>query len=251
MANRKRKYNVGDFVGANHDILILERCVDGKPKRIRLKCPVCGNERWIVDLSSIHKNIKRCYECYKKERIAQFHNNLKYLEGDLVGPFNIEFIKYTKTGPHVHSKGLFKCPIDGEPFEARIEHIENGAIKTCSEHSKVSSGEMIVKKLLDKYHIEYYQQHIFPDCINPKTKYPLRFDFYLFKMGICIEYNGLQHYQASDFFGGQEALEALQYRDSIKLNYCLQHKIKMIYFKYNQTQEEIENQIASFIPERM
>ena len=250
MANHKRKYDVGDYVGPNHDILILERSVGGNPKRIRLKCPVCGSEQWIVDLSSIHKGVKRCYECYKKERIIQFHNNTKYSSGDLVGPFDIEFIQYTETGFHIHSKGLFKCPIDGYPFEARIEYVQNGAIRTCSEHSKISSGEAIVKKFLDKHNIKYYQQHIFSDCINPKTKYPLRFDFYLFELGICIEYNGLQHYQASSFFGGEEGFTSLQYRDNIKLNYCLQHKIKMIYFKYNQTEEEIENQIISLLQER-
>ena len=250
MRKRQCKYNVDDYVGPNHDILILERNVGGNAKQIRLKCPVCGNEQWIVDLSTIHKNVKRCYECYKKERIKQFQEYAKYKKGDLLGPFNIEFLGYTQTGYKIHSKGMFKCPVDGEPFEARIEHVVNGLIKTCSEHSKISSGEEIVKKILDKNHIKYYQQHIFTDCINPQTNYPLRFDFFLPEFNICIEYNGKQHYYPIEFFGGIEGLSSLQYRDNIKKDYCLQRGINMVYFKYDEGKEEIESKIISLITER-
>ena len=244
------KYNEGDYIGLNHDILILERAPKGNSKRIRLKCPVCGREDWEVDLSSIHKGVTRCSKCYKKERIKQFENKRNLSAGDFVGPYNIEFIAYTQTGHKIHSKGLFKCPIDGEPFEARIEHIKSGAIMTCSEHSKVSSGESLIKKILDDNNIKYFQQYIFDDCINPFTNYPLRFDFYFPKLQICIEFNGKQHYEPIDFFGGQQGFKSLVERDKIKLNYCLQHRLYMIYCKYNETEEEIETKILSAVKER-
>lgn len=56
------KYNEGDYIGPNHDILILERAPKGNSKRIRLKCPVCGKENWEVDLTNIHKGVTRCAE---------------------------------------------------------------------------------------------------------------------------------------------------------------------------------------------
>ena len=244
------KYNVGDYIGPDGDILILERNVGGNAKRIRLKCPICGNENWIVDLSNIHKGVKRCYECYKKERIEQFQQHFKYKAGDLVGPFNIEFLRYTQTGYRVHSKGLFKCPVDGEPFEARVEHVASGKIKTCSEHGKVSSGEAIIKKILDNNNIKYTQQHIFKDCVNPETNYPLRFDFFLNELNTCLEYNGEQHYVPIDFFGGEKGFISLKKRDKIKLNYCWQHGINLVYFKYDETEKEIEAKIHSILLER-
>ena len=42
------------------------------------------------------------------------------------------------------------------------------------------------------------------DCI---VKRPLKFDFYIPDLGILIEYDGIQHYEPSDFFGGIKAFK--------------------------------------------
>ena len=51
------------------------------------------------------------------------------------------------------------------------------------------------------------------DCI---VKRPLKFDFYIPDLGILIEYDGIQHYEPSDFLGGIKAFKKLQEYDSIK-----------------------------------
>ena len=53
------------------------------------------------------------------------------------------------------------------------------------------------------------------DCI---VKRPLKFDFYIPDLGILIEYDGIQHYEPSDIFGGIKAFKKLQEYDSIKIN---------------------------------
>ena len=53
------------------------------------------------------------------------------------------------------------------------------------------------------------------DCI---VKRPLKFDFYIPDLGILIEYDGIQHYEPSDFFGGIKAFKKLQEYDSKKIN---------------------------------
>ena len=53
------------------------------------------------------------------------------------------------------------------------------------------------------------------DCI---VKRPLKFDFYIPDLGILIEYDGIQHYVPSDFFGGIKAFKKLQEYDSININ---------------------------------
>ena len=53
------------------------------------------------------------------------------------------------------------------------------------------------------------------DCI---VKRPLKFDFYIPDLGILIKYDGIQHYEPSDFFGGIKAFKKLQEYDSKKIN---------------------------------
>ena len=54
------------------------------------------------------------------------------------------------------------------------------------------------------------------------------FDFYLPQKNICIECNGLQHYQQIEYFGGKEKYENQIYLDNIKKQYCEKHHINLI-----------------------
>ena len=51
------------------------------------------------------------------------------------------------------------------------------------------------------------------DCI---VKRSLKFDFQIPDLGILIEYDGIQHYEPLDFFGGIKTFKKLQEYDSIK-----------------------------------
>ena len=62
---------------------------------------------------------------------------------------------------------------------------------------------------------------------------PLRFDFYLPKYNICIEYNGVQHYKKVEIFGGDKAFEEQKKRDKLKREYCKKNNIKLIEIAYN------------------
>lgn len=41
--------------------------------------------------------------------------------------------------------------------------------------------------------IEYIKQKTFENCIDKRK---LKFDFYLIKLNICIEFDGIQHYES-------------------------------------------------------
>ena len=97
----------------------------------------------------------------------------------------------------------------------------------CPEHYK-SKGEVMVQKILDDIQVNYIPQKSLPDCrhINP-----LRFDFVLFdgeKVIGAIEYNGQQHYQPVNIFGGEESFEVTILRDSIKKAYCESRNIPLL-----------------------
>lgn len=242
---KSRKYEEGDFVGKNQDIRIIKHLPN---HRVLLKCPICGRENWDADLGTV-SNLTMCYECYKQKRIKAFSNNHKYQIGDLVGPFEVKLLEYAPT--HLFGKDVnrsyhwFECKKCGAPFLARMDHLESGRGSCyCHRCRAKSKGETVVQSILDDFNIAYISQFIFPDCVNIKTNYPLRFDFYLPEYNCCIEYDGEQHYKAIDMYGGEEGLQKNQYRDAIKNAYCKQHNIQLIRIRYDAPLKDIYNTLV-------
>ena len=66
--------------------------------------------------------------------------------------------------------------------------------------------------------------------LTMQSRFPLslRFDFYLPEERILIEYDGLQHSQPVDFFGGEKAYESLVRRDQIKDDFAEATGMKLI-----------------------
>jgi hypothetical protein len=51
---------------------------------------------------------------------------------------------------------------------------------------------------------------------------------------LLVECQGIQHYEAIDFFGGQEQLEKQQRYDKAKVQFCIKNKIPLLVIRYNQ-----------------
>ena len=47
-----------------------------------------------------------------------------------------------------------------------------------------------------------------------------------------VEYDGEQHFQNREFFGGEEAFKKRQHNDQIKNQYCKDNNIKLIRIPY-------------------
>jgi len=105
-------------------------------------------------------------------------------------------------------------------------HIRSGC-PVCSE----SKGEREIRKYLDKNFIFYEREYKFKDC---KNILPLRFDFYLPKYRTAIEFDGIQHYEPMEYFGGLEAYNRLKINDKIKSDYCEDNYIELIRIRYDQ-----------------
>ena len=68
----------------------------------------------------------------------------------------------------------------------------------------------------------------------------LRFDFYV-NNSYIIEYDGIQHYYVSEFFGGEEAFQKRQIADKEKDNLCLNNHCTLFRVKYNYTESDYIN----------
>jgi len=128
------------------------------------------------------------------------------------------------------------CPKHGVFTQSPPHHLNGAGCPIC----KSSKGEIEVQKFLKNRNINYIQQHTFNDCKNLKV---LRFDFYLPEYKICIEYDGRQHFNPIDMFGGDRAFELLRKNDEIKNTYCSENEINLIRVNYKDNIEEILNKI--------
>lgn len=126
-----------------------------------------------------------------------------------------------------HKKIKCQCEICNFEWEAAPHNLLKG--NRCVKCNSPSKGETKISNVLDELNIEYVKQKKFEDCrdINP-----LPFDFYLPTYNMCIEFQGRQHYEAVDCFGGEQEFKKCQKRDSIKAEYCKNNKIKLLCIAY-------------------
>ena len=96
---------------------------------------------------------------------------------------------------------------------------------------KSSHGEKRILLWLEQNNISYCRQY---KIDNYKV------DFYLPNSNIIIEFNGIQHYEPVEHFGGKEKFIQQQHRDKYIQDYCIQKNIKLIEISYLDY-EQIEN----------
>ena len=119
------------------------------------------------------------------------------------------------------------CPVHGIFEQKPNDHRKGCGCPMCN----ISKGETIIKKYLGDNNIKYIQHYSFNDC---KNKNLLWFDFYLLDKNTCIEYDGIQHYEPIEYFGGINGLKYIMKNDRIKDRYCKKMRINLIRFKYNE-----------------
>lgn len=91
--------------------------------------------------------------------------------------------------------------------------------------AKRSNGEAAVYEYLVERDIKFEEQYRFAGCVHKK---PLPFDFYLLDYNVCIEYDGIQHSEPVEYFGGKDAFEAQKIKDCIKNDYCNNNDIGLL-----------------------
>lgn len=93
-----------------------------------------------------------------------------------------------------------------------------------------SKGERKIKQILEKNDVNYFYEYRFNDCRN---ELPLPFDFYLPDFKTCIEYDGIQHFEIIEHFGGENSFIERRLKDEIKNKYCKDKKINLIRISHN------------------
>lgn len=127
-----------------------------------------------------------------------------------------------------HSSGLIF------EWQDRLIHILEGDwCPICSgrqldyveSKKSLSIGERAVERYLLNKGWSYISQHSFPNCKNINV---LFFDFYVPHLNLSIEFDGKQHFEPVEIFGGEESYESQILKDEIKERYCFDRKIRLI-----------------------
>ena len=95
---------------------------------------------------------------------------------------------------------------------------------------RASRGEIRIEEILRESGLVFKEEYIFPDLKSPNGK-PLRFDFAVFDddglLDFLIEYQGRQHYEPSQKFGGKRGFYQQQYNDNQKRRFCALHDFRL------------------------
>lgn len=239
--SRKLSYIPGESYGP-YQMTLLRRSdrkdsKTGKQKWGIYQCWYCQEEFEARNYSIKTGETKGCPKCRSERRKKSFNIgelNFKYKTGMRLGPNNILFLEERpKYEGNLQRRGYFQCPICGQKWECQLSDIVSGKAskcRSCGNHHGISKGEELIKDILEKLNIYYFREYSFIDCRNPKTKNPLRFDFYLPAYNTCIEFDGIQHFQKTSW--SHDDFKQRQYRDSIKTKYCEDNNIRLIRIPY-------------------
>lgn len=116
------------------------------------------------------------------------------------------------------------------------EFIRNVRAKGCEHCGHVASeGERTIEKWLDDNEVEYRAEQSFKDLVDI---YPLRYDFAILNedetIRCLIEYDGIQHFEPVETFGGVPFLIDQQKKDRIKNDYAKANGFKLYRISYKQ-----------------
>lgn len=221
LRTRKHSEFIEELKIINPNIDVLSK-YSRSDKRIKLRCKI-DNYEWEARASSLFHG-QGCPKCgiARSTKVRTKTHDEFVEELYKVNP-DVEVLeKYKRNNARIK----FRCKIDGNEWETSpISLLIGTGCPSCNS----SKGEKQVEEYLKENLIPYKAQHTFNGC---RYKKELPFDFYIPTLNIAIEYDGIQHFEPVEIFGGRESFELQMVKDNIKNTYCKDKGIKLIRIPY-------------------
>jgi len=190
--------------------------------KIKVKCP---NDHIVFkNFASFVRRKKGCQICAKnytldgkdlKERIERDAPDYKFL--------------YRK------NKRIYLECASGHKYNTLLNNFTNG--HRCGK-CKNSKHEKECRNVLEKITGLNFPSARPSFLKNEKTKNNLEIDCYNEEINLGLEYNGEQHYLPMSHWGGNQALQKTQERDTLKLEMCKKNNTKLIIVPYTVLNKE-------------
>lgn len=177
---------------------------------------------------------RSCPECSKKRVIMSNRKTHKEFVKEVYGLVGDE---YSVTGEYVNSltKVKLKHNTCGFEWDSRPAHFTHNN-RRCPQCS-FSKGEELIADFLIEKNIKFKSQAKFDGCRSHINNAYLSFDFAVFEnngddLRFLIEFDGRQHYEPVEFWGGEKRFSVQKEYDSIKNRFCLENEITLVRIPY-------------------
>lgn len=175
----------------------------------------------------------------KRLTLENFINKARYIHNNY---YDYSKVKYINNS----TKITITCPKHGDFEQTPASHLSGRGCSKCRR----SNGEVLVAKTLQNLNIDYIEQYKIP-VINQvfTNRKELEIDFYIPKLKLAIEYNGIQHYIPQEHFGGALKFEEYQQpRDQYIQDFCKKYGIQLLTIPYKYSDyESVSNYIKEYV----
>ena len=127
-----------------------------------------------------------------------------------------------------HRHWICRCECGNITQPIPSDRLKNGNTTSCGCIN--SQGEFLIRTALQELQIPFEVEKNFESLKGDQK--PLRFDFYLPNENICIEYQGIQHFEPRERFGGEEQFQIQKKYDALKKDFCQTNNISLIEISY-------------------
>lgn len=128
---------------------------------------------------------------------------------------------------------LIICKEHGEFHQKAAAHLSGNGCPKCN----VSKGELRIRRFFQDNGIEFEEQKYYKDCVYTA---PMPYDFYIPKLNLLIEYDGIQHFPEEYFkrFGKYQKTKRpddhREFKDFLKDLYASDNNIRLLRIKYTE-----------------
>lgn len=191
-------------------------------------CPIHGE---FLQTPSLHIRTGGCQKC-GIEKVASQKRYTKSYFIKKSKKIHLDKFDYSQViYENAFKKVTIICKKHGEFKQKPAMHMQGQGCPSCVN----SQGERQISCLLKQHNIIFECEKKFKYCKNIRQ---LPFDFFIPHLNICIEFQGIQHYDAYHRMGGESAFKKLQINDQIKRNFCNLNNITLLEIKYDESIEE-------------
>lgn len=204
--------------------------VNYKNNRIKVKI-ICPEHGIFKQTPDNHLKCQNCPKCsIKKVSKSQSLGGEIFIKKAKIIHKNI--YNYSKVNYNNYKTKInIICEIHGEFLQTPKNHLNGRGCPIC----KLSKGEIEIKNFFDGLKKKYITQKTFYGCTHKRE---LKFDFYLPKYSVCIEYDGEQHFNKFSFEKDDKKLNERKLRDKIKNDYCKNNNIPLYRIRYDENIED-------------
>ena len=174
------------------------------------------------------KRKQDCPSCMNRDMDTdKFIAHARAVHGNL---YDYSKTNYTKA----KSKVIIICPKHGEFEQVAWNHTDGIGCPACVDHLN-SKGSRRIEEWLTDNKITFEREKSFAGLYSTKPNaetYRLRFDFFVPSHNLLIEYDGKQHFEPVDIFGGTEGHNRLVANDQRKNQWTIDNDYNLLRIAY-------------------